>query len=141
MNNVDLKHKVNAIAFEILKEKGVIAPVDVLMGVGILSKKDYEDWRMGRIPYLEKVCHTNLSKLSTIMKELRAFGAKNNLKMSWTSYKKWGKGKKIDLRFSKSNDAYIEKAYATHMVGITKKNEKSETTENIELTMEGNEVD
>lgn len=35
-----------------------------------LSQKDYEDWRKGKVSYLEKVCHANLSKLSYILREI-----------------------------------------------------------------------
>lgn len=42
MNNVELKRKVYSVVNNILKEKIYISPVDVLMGVGILSVKDYE---------------------------------------------------------------------------------------------------
>ena len=31
---------------------------------------------------------------------------------SETAYKKWGNGKKVDLRFSKNGDPYLEKRYA-----------------------------
>jgi len=39
---------------------------------------------------------------------------KNNLKSSVSDYRKWGKGNRIQLRFSKSGDRNIEKHYATH---------------------------
>ncbi len=121
MNNVELKHKIHAIVSITLKEKIYISPVELLMKIGILSATDYEDWRFGRVPYLEKVCKTNLSKLSFIVKELRAYALDNHLKFSWTEYNQWGvKGKKIALRFSKSGDAVIEEAYATHYVVNTK---------------------
>jgi len=117
VNKVELKHKVHAILNSTLKEKIYISPVELLMKIGVLSAKDYEDWRFGRVPYLERVCKTNLSKLSFIMKELRAYARENHLKSSWTAYNRWGvKGKKIPLRFSKSGDAVIEEAYATHYV-------------------------
>jgi hypothetical protein len=38
----------------------------VLIAMGVLSKEQYEDWRRGRVPYLERVCQINLGKLSTI---------------------------------------------------------------------------
>lgn len=90
MNNVELKRKVYSVVNNILKEKIYISPVDVLMGVGILSVKDYESWRFGHVPYLEKVCKCNLSKLSFIMRELRTYARQNHLKSSWTAYKQWG---------------------------------------------------
>ncbi|WP_092470030.1 hypothetical protein [Desulfotruncus arcticus] len=116
MNNEKLRKKVRRTAAEILAAEIVISPVDLLMRMGMLSKKDYEDWRMGKIPYLERVCRANLSKLGTAMKELKKFARENNLKPSITVYTKWGKGKKTLLRFSKSNNPAIEKAYSTHYV-------------------------
>lgn len=86
-----------------------------------MSVEDYENWRFGRIPYLEKVCKINLSKLTLIRKELKAYGQKKNMKPSWTAYNKWGsKGKKIPLQFSKSGVSSIEEAYATHFVLVTR---------------------
>lgn len=116
MNKRDLKDKVRSAAYEMLKTQGFITVVDVLMQVGVLSKKDYEDWRLGKVPYLEKVCKVNLSKLSLIIKELRIYANENKLKPSWTAYLKWGKGKKTVLRFSKYGNPKIEQAYATHFI-------------------------
>lgn len=45
---------------------------------------------------------------------------KKNLKPSETVYKKWGKGNKIFLRFSKTGSPKIEEAYSTHFVGFKK---------------------
>ena len=121
MNNVELKCKVWSVAGDILKEKNSISFVDMLMKMEVLSYKDYEDWRFNRIPYLEKVCKTNLHKLSLIMKEIRVYAEEHQLKPSLTAYYQWGgKGKRIPLRFSKYGDPNIEKAYATHFFAINK---------------------
>lgn len=79
-----------------------------------LSKKDNENWRFGRVSYLEKVCAESLSKLSFIMKELRKYAFDKKLRPSWITYKKCGKGKNITLSFSKTGSPNIEKSYATH---------------------------
>ena len=114
MNNKKLRKKVRAKSGSLLYDKGYISPVELLMELGYLTQKSYKDWRHKRVPYLERVCKTNLSKLSTIMKELKKYAKENNLRSSWTAYNKWGKGKKIRLQFSKSGNKNIEKAYATH---------------------------
>jgi hypothetical protein len=131
MNRVELQKKVISAAYLLLKDKGYISQVELFLSLGILAKKDYEDWRFGRVPYLEKVCKMSLSKLSFIAKEFRAFARQNNLKPSLTVYHRWGaKGHKIPLRFSKYGDAKIEAAYATHFVGRKKvKPEKEEKNE------------
>ena len=120
MNNQELHSKVHSAMYALIKEKGVASPVEVLMAIGVLSKQHYEEWRFGRVSYLERVCQINLSKLATINREIRAYAKKNNLKPSWTDYRKWGKGQSIRLRFSKSGDENIERAYATHYVSQQK---------------------
>ena len=55
------------------RSRGYATVVDVLMDIGVLDKAKYEDWRFGRIPYLERVCTINLSKLSTIRHQMRVY--------------------------------------------------------------------
>lgn len=127
MNNIELKQKVYSAVYNTLKEKIYLSPVEMLIKMGVLSEKDYENWRFGHVPYLEKVCKTNLSKLSMMMKVLRAYARDNHLKPSRTVYNQWGiKGKKAPLRFSKSGDSGIEEAYATHFVVNTKRDNKAD---------------
>src|SRR5437773_9655543 len=58
-------------AGNLLQEKGYIAPVDLFIRMGLLFPKSAEDWRRGRIPYLERVIRCNLSKASRILRILR----------------------------------------------------------------------
>ena len=106
------------------RRRGYAAPVDVLMEIDVLSKSNYEDWRFGRVPYLESVCTINFHKLSFIMHQMRVYAKNNDLKPSFCYYKRWGMKKKngqdrkpvIQLRFSKSGNPEVEKWYATHFV-------------------------
>ena len=98
MNDKELKHKVNTAMYALMKDKGVTSSVEVLMAIGVLSKENYERWQMGKVDYLERVCQINLRKLSTINREIRAFAEKNNLKPSWTDYRRWGKGQSATAR-------------------------------------------
>ena len=119
-NDKALCGKVDSAMCTIIKEKGVASPAEVLIAVGVLSKADYENWRFGKVDYLERVCKVNLRKLSVINREIRAYATRSSLKPSWTDYRKWGKGENIRLRFSKSGDANIERMYATHYVSQRK---------------------
>ena len=125
MNNSDLKNKIKLVGKEIIEEKGYLSSIDVLLKLEYLSEKDYENWRFGKVEYLEKVCGVNLKKLSTINKTIKEISGQLNLKKSWTAYDKYGKGKKIRLRFSKSGNKQIEEAYATHYLNIEKIKNKS----------------
>src|SRR5437016_13451156 len=83
--------------------------------------KSAEDWRRGRISYLERVIRCNLSKASRILSILRMHGLDLDLKRSLTVYKRWTKGSRPLLRFSKTGDRSIEEAYTRHFVSQCKK--------------------
>lgn len=116
MNNADLDKKVKQLVHQNRYEKGFVCAVDILLQLDYLAKKDYEDWRFGRVDYLEKVCSINLSKLTLINKLISNYSAELDLKGSWTEYNQFGKGVKRRLRFSKSGNKAIEDRYATHYI-------------------------
>lgn len=101
---------------EILKRGEVVATVDVLVEMGRLTRKNVEDWRFGRIPYLERVFLGNLGKASRILRIIHLHASASNLRPSQTVYRRWGKGKQDRLRFTRCGDPNIEKAYATHFL-------------------------
>ena len=100
----------------LLREKGSVAPVELFIRMDLLSPESAEDWRRGRISYLERVIRCNLSKASRILSILRMHAHDSDLKPSLTVYMRWGKGPKVRLRFSKTGDPGVEKAYSTHFV-------------------------
>ena len=145
MNTSELIKKVNASMSRQCNERGYATPVDVLMDIGALSKKSYEDWRYGRIDYLERVCTMNLHKLSSVLHQMKVYAGKAGLKPSFCYYKRWGVKKKngqghkpvIPLRFSKSGNEYIERTYATHFVNsyrIQQLKEEKQKTNDAELS-------
>lgn len=100
----------------ILQHGKVVAPVDVLIGMGLLKAEHLEDWRRGRVPYLEQVIHCNLTRLSRLLRILRFHAHYLKLVPSVTVYMRWGKGPKQRLRFTKTGEPKIEEAYARHFV-------------------------
>lgn len=127
MNHSDLRNKTKLAAIEIIEEKGYLCSIDVLLKLKYLSQKDYENWRFGKVEYLEKVCDVNLKKLTTINKTIQEISHQLGLKKSWTAYNKYGKGKKTRLRFCKSGDKQIEETYATHHLNMKKLKIKHES--------------
>ena len=116
MNNADIDKEVKRLVHLNSYEKGYVCVVDILLQLDYLTKKDYEDWRFGRVDYLEKVCNVNLSKLTLINKLIIKYSTELDLKRSWTGYNQFGSGIKRRLRFSKSGDKTIEDRYATHYI-------------------------
>jgi len=59
---------------DLLLEKGFVAPVELFIRMDLLSPESAENWRRGRISYLERVIRCNLSKASRILRILRMLG-------------------------------------------------------------------
>ena len=101
---------------EVLRRQGYVSAVDMLLQMGTLEQQDLEDWRSGRVPFLERKVMGSLRKLSVTLSEMRRLCAELGLKPSQTAYTKRGKGPKRPLRFSKSGERHVEEAYRTHWV-------------------------
>ena len=84
---------------KILSKSDVVAPVDVLIEMGSLSKKNQDAWRQGKVPYLERVFEGSLSKANRILRIIGFHDHAHDLNMvpKITHYHQWGKGKKKEL--------------------------------------------
>jgi hypothetical protein len=106
MNRKDIEKHLGPITSELLKEKGYISIVDVLMKMGKLSKEDYESWRFKKVPHLEKAIKINLSQTNFLIRKIQENSKNGKLRASKTVYKSWGKGAKKTLQFSIFNTFY-----------------------------------
>lgn len=101
----------------ILSASKVVTPIDVLIRMDILKPADVEDWRFGRVPYLERVIRCNLTRLGRILRILRMHAHDLKLVPSQTAYVRWGeRGHRAPLRFSKTGELKVEEAYRRHFV-------------------------
>jgi hypothetical protein len=114
--NDPLYPRIVRVVESILENSKVVAPVEVLLGMGLLETNQLEDWRCGRIPYLEQAIHCNLTRLSRLLRILRFHAHDLNLKPSWTAYMRSGKKPRQRLRFTKTGEHKLEEAYATHFI-------------------------
>jgi hypothetical protein len=105
-----LHARVTAAAGAAFAQRKVVTPIDVLVGVGWLQPSLLEEWRKGRVPYLEAVVTAGLGKISKAMKYFRDWAQHSGLKPTETVYRR----RSHRLRFSKSGDENIERAYRTH---------------------------
>lgn len=110
-----LDERVFRAAEEVLARNRYVTAIDVLVGIGWLTPARVDDWRQGRVPYLEAVTNANLSKVSRAMKAFRRWAQDNGLKPSETAYVARTRDRR-PLQFSKSGDSGIERAYRTHWV-------------------------
>lgn len=96
----------------LLKTSDEISPVTVLLEMGNLEPRHHEAWRCGQVPYLERVFQGSLPKANRILRLIGFHAHDLNMIPSQHTYRQ--KGKKNLLRFSKSGDPNLEKAYARH---------------------------
>jgi len=115
MARQDIEVRVRRVAEQALAEQHYVRPVDVLLGLGWLAPTHVDEWRQGRVAYLEGVTQGNLSKISTAMAEFRRWARARGLQPSETAYVARTRDRRA-LRFSASNDPGIEQAYRTHWI-------------------------
>jgi hypothetical protein len=111
----------------ILSRGDVVAPIDVFIGMSLLTAESVEEWRRGRVPCLEMRILCNLSAAGRILRILRMHVHDLKLWPSMTVYMRHGKGAKTRLPFSKSGAAPIEEAYSRHFVRVRSKRRQRET--------------
>jgi hypothetical protein len=103
---------VRAVA-RILARSDIVAPVDVLIEMGNLSKKNLETWQAGRVSYLERVFEGSLSKANRILRIIGFHVHDLNMVPSHSTYRATS-GRHAALRFSKSGAKAIEEEYSRH---------------------------
>lgn len=126
-NQKRLEQRVVQAANSALSEKGYVSPIDVFIRMGLLAPSHLENWRKGRLRYLEAAIQGNLSKISKAMAFFRKWARDRSLKPSETPYLARTKGPRRNLQFSKSGAPGIERLYRTHYVSPELSEKKRET--------------
>lgn len=113
-NQKRLQQRVIQAAEDALYKQQYVSAIDIFIGMNLLQPIQVEDWRKGRIPYLERVIQGSLNKITFYMQCFRTWAKERGLKPSLTVYLSKTRGVKKDLRFSISGDLGIEQFYRTH---------------------------
>lgn len=122
---INFSQKIATLAGNIVSRKGDVSIIDLFIEMGWLQPDKLNDWKLRKIPYLERVIIANLSKISRAMKEFKSWAVHSKLKATLSVYKHKGHR----LRFSKTGQLNIETAYSTHYVLIKKPEEKRDVSE------------
>lgn len=115
MKRPALHERVAKAAAAALAERKVVSSIDVLVGLGWLPPSRLDEWRQGRLEYLERAVDANLEKISAAMRSFHAWARHRELRPSETAYVARTRDRR-QLRFSKSGNPAIELAYRTHWV-------------------------
>jgi hypothetical protein len=108
-----LRRDIAAVGSAAVAKNGYVTAIDVLLGTGWVRPDKVEDWRRGRVPCLEQAIVASLPKIGAAMRVLRRWAEDAGLRPSETVYVSWTRDRR-KLRFSKSGDPNIERAYRTH---------------------------
>jgi hypothetical protein len=115
-NQSKLESRVHRAAEAALSRQKYVSAIDVLCGMGLLTSAHVDDWRKGRVDFLERVIQGNLKKISSSMAIFRRWATEKGLKPSETGYVRHTRGGPLALQFTKSGNPGIEKSYRTHYV-------------------------
>jgi hypothetical protein len=63
----ELERRVHRAAEAALARQQYVSAIDVLCGMGLLAPVRVDDWRKGRVDFLERVIQGNLPKISSSM--------------------------------------------------------------------------
>jgi hypothetical protein len=108
-----LEERTVAAAEAALVERNVVTAIDVLQGIGWLPQVRVDEWRQGRLTYLEGAVPTNPDKISAVMSMFQRWAQSRGLVPRETEYVSRTR-ERDRLQFSKSGAVAIERAYRTH---------------------------
>ena len=97
-----------------LHHQKYVSPIDVLTGMGLLQPIHVEQWRKGRIDFLEREIPANPKKVSLALATFREWAEAKGLKPAETKYVRTGRMGAVDLQFTASGDPSTEAIYRTH---------------------------
>jgi hypothetical protein len=81
-----LERRVAAAAEATLARQKSVSPVGVLAEIGWLPSGLVDDWRRGRVDYLERVASVHPDKLAAALEHLRRWAAREGLKPNEVAY-------------------------------------------------------
>ncbi|HXN48892.1 MAG TPA: hypothetical protein VN893_19735, partial [Bryobacteraceae bacterium] len=116
VNEQALKERVIRAAEAALADHQYVSATDVLVGMGLLAPSNLEEWRKGRVDFLELVVQGNPTKVSSAMAIFHRWAQIRELRPSQIRYVRETRAGIVDLQFSVSGDPDIEKSYRTHYV-------------------------
>ena len=114
-NRQALAARVARTAVAALQEKGYVAPIDVMIGMGWLSPSHVLEWRTQRLPFLERGIQANLQRVAEVMRLFGTWARQAGLRPSTTEYVARTAARER-LQFSKSGAPALEAAWRTHWV-------------------------
>src|ERR1700674_3229748 len=96
-----------------LARNNYVSAIDVLVLMGLLSPNHSENWRKGRIDYLEQFIQGSPNKIATALATFHLWAKERGLTPSEVRYVVEGRAGTRELRFTATGDPEVERVYRT----------------------------
>ena len=110
-----LEARVVAAAEAALARSRSVSPIDVLTGLGWLPGRRVDEWRQGRLAYLEESLTARPERIAAVLAALRRWAESQGLRPGEVPYVSATRDRR-PLHFSRSGDEATERAYRTHWI-------------------------
>jgi hypothetical protein len=112
----DLKERVEQAAAAVLQASGFVGPLELLMGMRLLSPAHFTNWQKGIIPTLEAVIQGGPEKLLRSFQLFQLWANDHGLKPVNVPYLRSTPGGEMALRVTTGADSELEAFYQTRYV-------------------------
>jgi hypothetical protein len=96
-----------------LASQKYVTAIDVLVNMGLLSPNHAENWRKGRIDYLEEFIQGSPNKIAAALQTFHRWAKERGLTPSEARYVVEGRAGTRELRFTSSGDPNVERVFRT----------------------------
>ncbi len=107
--------RVETAAEETLAKQELVTPIDICFRIGWLHPRNVDDWRRGRLEYLDDLLPGHDDRSVAFLVHLKDWAATKGLKPVEADYVS-ATSPRRPLRFSSLNEQVIERAWRTHWV-------------------------
>jgi len=121
-----LKERVIAAAEAALADHHYVSPIDVLLGIRWLAPNHIDEWRKGRLPYLEMLIQAPVPKRSQAIEILREWAEQRGLRPESQIYPARSVRASHELQFTSEGDPEIERLYRVNYLDPTVPEKKRE---------------
>ena len=97
-----------------LADHQYVSVADVLIGMALLPRSRFDDWRIGRVDALEEVIQGSPEKIANSISIFQQWARERGLHPSVARYVRTGRDGDIELHFTRSGDPAVEAIFRTH---------------------------
>ena len=129
MNFANIKERVIRSAELALNDQQYVSAIEVFLRMGWLQFVHVQDWKRGKIPFLEMYIEIKPERMAYAMECFSEWACKKGLKPSLVEYLARTSGAKRELQFSENGNPQVELFYKTHFISPHLSEKKQQTLE------------